>query len=131
MNYPIQVIRVKSRNTGKEYFSAYPSADVDYVTDGLLILVSNEKKEIQLHNAAGDEYAEGPYEGGMIRAERENKKQNRLDLRAVSIDLDTQSQPFSIERFAYHDIYDVDGHADATERITTKAFLASGGTITY
>lgn len=130
MKYPIEIVRVKSRNTGKIYCIAYPSADVDYVTEGLIILVSTERDEIQLHDADKDEYNMGPHEAGVIRAKKENEKQNRIDLRAVGIDLNTPSKIWrAVGSYAYHDIHDESGHADAIKLIGVENFLKSGGII--
>jgi hypothetical protein len=129
MNLPIQIIRVKSRGTGKEYHIAYPSADTDMATDGLFILVSKEKEEVQLHMAASDEYPLGPLDGAVLRAEKENQKNDRSDLVAVSVDLSTPSKTFGLGRFAYHDIFDENEHSDAIERVSVSEFTINGGVI--
>ena len=129
MNLPIQIIKVRSRSTGKEYHTAFPQADTDMATDGLFILVSKDKEEIQLHMASSDEYPLGPYEGAKIRAARENKNNNRSDLVAASVDLNTMATYRSCSRYAYHDKHDEDGHADALERVSVEDFMAGGGEI--
>ena len=127
MNFPIQIIKVKSRSTGKEYHIAFPQADTDMATDGLFILVSKEKEEIQLHMASGDEYPLGPHQGAQLRAKRENEKNQRNDLVAASVDLSTPADSRSCCRFAYHDAMDESEHADAIERISVEEFRAQGG----
>jgi len=127
MNLPIQIVKVRSRSTRKEYHTAFPQADTDMATDGLFILTSKEREEIQLHMASGKEYSLGPYQGAQVRAKLENEKQHRNDLAATSLDLSEPAENRSCCLFAFYDVFDQSGHADASEKITTVEFLARGG----
>ncbi|MGJ8674236.1 hypothetical protein [Rubritalea sp.] len=129
MELPIQIVKVKSRSTGTEYYSAFPQADTDMATDGLLIVISRETNEIQLHLASAEQYPLGPYDGAKSCAMIQNNKHARSDLRASSIDIEAPSYSSSNCNFAFHDILELAGHADVIESLTVDEFIRIGGTL--
>jgi hypothetical protein len=137
MNLPLAIIRVKSRTTGREYHVGVPSADCDYITDGLLVLTSKEKNEIVLCMSTGEEYPLGPNEGCQRCAIRIQDKLQRSDLAPVLSGLKEQARK-GVWRggkhmswgFAFTDIFDPDDFSDPVSDVTCEAFLSSGGVIT-
>src|ERR1044071_7200278 len=137
MDFPLAIVLVKSRTSGREYCVGIPSADVDYVTDGLFVLTSREKNEIVLCMATAEEYPLGPDEGCRRCAIRLRNRLRRDDLAPVLSGFDEparksvwragQSSPWG---FAFSDIYNQDDYADPVSALTCERFLSSGGVIT-
>jgi len=137
MNYPLAIIQVKSRKSGRKYFVGIPSADVDSATDGLLVLSSKEKNELVLCMATAEEYLLGPDEACRRCAIRIQAKLGRDDLAPVLSDLDEPARKLawrgglsSSWKFAFIDIYDHDDFADPVSELTCQDYLSSGGVIT-
>ncbi|MCD6051624.1 MAG: hypothetical protein K0Q55_3033 [Verrucomicrobia bacterium] len=137
MNYPLAIVQVKSRKSGRKYFVGIPSADVDYVTDGLLVLTSKEKIELVLCMATKEEYPLGPVEACRRCAIRSQAKLGRDDLAPVLSNFDEPARKlaslgslFLSWNYAFVDIYYQDDFADPVSELTCEGFLSSGGLIT-
>lgn len=98
-------------------------------TDGLLILVSKDREEIQLHLASSEEYRLGPFLAAVRRARAENEKNGRNDLVAAEVNLDMPSLPGSVTRFAFHDIMCAGGYSDPIAEMSIEDFKLRGGII--
>ena len=129
MNVPIEIQKVRSRESNREYYLATPSADTDMATDGVILLASKIKKEIQILYVSAEDYPLGPYKGAEHRAEEENAIENRDDLAPVGIDLKSKSLFEHIGRFAYFDIHDTQDRADPIEHISIDDYLKIGGVV--
>jgi hypothetical protein len=137
MTLPLSILLVRSRRTGRQYYVGIPSADVDYVTDGLLVLTSKEKNEIVLTMATSEEYSLGLEEAGRRCATRLQEKLRREDLAAVVLNLDIpalkavwRGRGGSAWRFAFTDIYDPGDFADPVSALSHKEYVSSGGVVT-
>ena len=120
---PIAIFLVRSPATQREYHLAIPSADCDYVTNGLLILASTEKEELSIVVATTEEYALGPTQaGGKLCAERINKQEGRSDLRPSIINFDKD------DGWAFYDIFSK-GAAELIREVTEKEYRAAGGVV--
>ena len=126
---PIQIYGVRSRKTGRDYHLAIASADVDYVTDGLILLASTDKEEIILLYASNDEYRLGPDKGSVLRAERENQRGNRKDLVGIVFDENMPSIKPELLDVAFRDIHDSRDHADAIAEVSQSKYRKSGGVL--
>ena len=120
---PIKIYEVASRETGAVYHLAWPSADTDMATDGVVVLAGADGREIQVHKANKEEYDLGSEEGGRRLAARERGRQGRDDLRLVrAADPDgTLGGPF-----AFYDLLS-GGTADVVAPVSHEAFVARAG----
>jgi hypothetical protein len=137
MTLPLSILRVRSRRNGVEFVVGIPSADVDYATDGLLVLTSTEKDELILCMATSEEYALGPDVGARRRAARLREQSGRTDLVPATASFDTPANPAVWSggthppcRFAFIDIFDPSGLADPVAPLSCKEFVDAGGQIT-
>jgi hypothetical protein len=127
MPLPIAIYRVRSSIANREYHLAVPSADVDYVTDGLILLASTDKEEISLLYATSDEYQMEMLQSAISCAQRQNLKESRTDLVPIYLELNFRS-PFK-PKFQFRDIFSTSNLTDTISEVSQDEFLFIGGSL--
>ena len=138
---PGYVAWLKSNNTEKEFPVFIPSADVDYVTDGLMSATSLFEKYIVVGQSTPEEY-QSHEQGARMFEERMNKMLSRDDLRVIEIkeivnnSLDETVQDFQkfLKKYKrptvlYFDPYDPTGFAEVFTTQTIQEYVDGGGKI--
>ena len=112
---------VRSATSNREFPVLVFSADVDFVTEGMVSLTSVERNEVIATRAENDEWSEGDPRAIESRVNRELSRQ---DLRHVDF-LRAEE-----DRFVYSDLFSAGGEACGTRRQTLREFREAGGVVT-
>jgi hypothetical protein len=119
--FPGYVQWVRSASSEREFPVLVFSADVDYVTAGMVSLTSVERNEIVATMAEDDEW--NHWNTRAIEG-RVNRELLRQDLRHVDL------RRVEGERCVYADLFSAGGDAYDTRRQTLREFCDEGGIVT-
>jgi hypothetical protein len=112
---------VRSAASNREFPVLVFSADVDFVTEGMVSLTSVERNEVIATRAENDEWSR--WDPRAIES-RVNRELSRQDLRHVDL------RRAEAGRCVYSDLFSADGEAYATRRQTLHEFRDAGGVVT-